>query len=236
MQSSSQKVAAVNGGVMQIAEGDADRERDLVLGALAHDLRSPLQAILMGIAIVARAGPSDALLSKMTSVVKGMERLIDQLLSFACTRTGEIQLARRPVALAPLCQELIGELKLAYPRHAISFGPPCGDACGEWDPDRLAQVVRNLLSNALMHGDQRTPVSLTIRDTGDAAELSVANSGKPIPDEVRAHLFEPFRRGSGDGCGLGLYIVDQLVRAHGGSIELISGATIVFKVTLPKAR
>jgi sigma-B regulation protein RsbU (phosphoserine phosphatase) len=226
----------VNGQVMQIGERDADRERALVLGALAHDLRSPLQALLTGIAIIARAGPSDALLSKMTSLVNGMERLIDQLLSFARTRTGAIQLARRPVALVPLCQELIAELKLAYPRHAISFGPPSDDVSGEWDPDRLLQFVRNLLCNALMHGDQGTPVSLTIRDDGDIAELSVANSGKPIPDEVRAHLFEPFRRGSGVGSGLGLYIVDQLVRAHGGSIELTSGPNIVFKVTLPKAR
>jgi sigma-B regulation protein RsbU (phosphoserine phosphatase) len=230
------KVTTVNGAVVQIAEGHPDRQRDLVLGALAHDLRSPLQAILMGIGIVARAGPSDAVISKMTSLVKGMERLIDQLLSFARTGTGEIRLARRPVALAPLCQELIGEVKLAHPRRTIWFGPPCDDASGEWDPDRLAQVVRNLLCNAVKHGDQGTPVWVTLRDTGDAAELSVANRGQPIPEELRAHLFEPFRRGSGDGCGLGLYIVDQLVRAHGGSIEVTSGPIIVFKVTLPKAR
>jgi signal transduction histidine kinase len=220
----------------QITERNDDRDRDLVLGTLAHDLRSPLQALLMGIGIVARGRPSDALLSKMTSLVKGMERLIDQLLSFARTRTGEIQLERRPVALAPLCEELIGELNLAHPRQPISFGLPCDDACGQWDPDRLSQVVRNLLCNALMHGDQDMPVSLTIRDTGDAAELSVANRGKPIPEEVRAHLFEPFKRGSGEGSGLGLYIVDQLVRAHGGSIEFTSGPEIVFKVKLPKAR
>ena len=62
------------------------------------------------------------------------------------------------------------------------------------------------------------------------------NSGKPIPEEQRAHLFGPFRRGSGNGSGLGLYIVDQIVRAHGGSIELTSDTTTVFKVTMPKRR
>jgi len=214
--------------------GDVDRARDLLLGTVAHDLRVPLQAILMGIGVVERGGPSDDLISTLRSVVNGMDRLIAQLLSFAHTRSANIQLARRPVVLAKLCREVVGQLQLAYPRAAISLGPPCDEACGEWDPDRLWQVVCNLLSNALTHGDRRRPVSLKIRDLGNAVELNVANSGRPIPAEMRAHLFEPFRRGSGKGAGLGLYIVDQIVRAHGGTIDVTSDTTTVFKVTLAK--
>jgi signal transduction histidine kinase len=215
---------------------DADRERDLILGQLAHDLRAPLQAILTGIGIVARRGPSDAVLSQLASLVKGMDRMIDQLLSFARARNGAIQLARRPVALAALCREVIDEMALVYPHRAFWLEPAGDDVRGEWDPDRLAQVVRNLLSNAVKHGDQESPVNLAIHDVGDAAELSVANRGEPIPEELRPHLFEPFRRGgSGDGAGLGLYIVDQIVQAHGGSVELKSDATTVFTVKLPKA-
>jgi signal transduction histidine kinase len=217
--------------------GDAEHERDLILGELAHDLRTPLHAILMGIGIVARAGPSDAVLSQLRSVVKRMDRMIDQLLSFSRARNGALQLARRPVALAALCREVIGEMALVCPRRAIWFGSASDEVRGQWDPDRLAQVVRNLLSNALTHGERDSAVLLAIRDVGDAAELSVANRGKPIPDELRAHLFEPFRRGGpGKGAGLGLYIVDQIVHAHGGSVDLRSDATTIFTVTLPKKR
>ena len=221
--------------VISTAEWDAERERDLFLGELAHDLRGPLHAILVGVGIVARAGPSDAVVSQVRSMVKVMDRMIDQLLSFARARTGAIELARQPVALAALCREVISEMTLIYPRRAIWFGPACDEVCGDWDPDRLAQVARNLLSNALTHGDQKSPVMLGVRDVGDAAELSIENRGEPIPEELRAHLFEPFRRGrSGSGAGLGLYIVDQIARAHGGSVELSSAATTVFTVTLPK--
>jgi signal transduction histidine kinase len=214
---------------------DVERERALIIGELAHDLRVPLQAILTGVGILGRRGPSDAVLSQITSVVKGMDRMIDQLLNFASARNGAIQLARRPVALAALCREVIGEMTLAYPDRALRFEPACDEVCGDWDPDRLAQVVRNLLSNALKHGDQESPVNLAIHDVGDAVELSVANRGERIPEELRPHLFEPFRRGgSGEGAGLGLYIVDQIVHAHGGSVELRSDTTTVFTVKLPK--
>jgi sigma-B regulation protein RsbU (phosphoserine phosphatase) len=215
--------------------GDAERERDLILGELAHDLRAPLQAIVLGLGIVARAGPSDAVVSQLRSVVRRMERMIDQLLDFARARNGAIQLARRPVGLAALCREVIAEMRLAYPRRALWFAPGPVDVRGEWDPDRLAQVVRNLLSNALKHGDRQSPVFLAIRDDRDAAQLTVANRGEPIPQELRAHLYEPFRRGGpGNGAGLGLYIVDQIVHAHGGSVEVRSDATTLFTVTLPK--
>jgi phosphoserine phosphatase RsbU/P len=215
--------------------GDAERERDLILGELAHDLRAPLQAIVLGLGIVARAGPSDAVVSQLRSVVRRMERMIDHLLDFARARNGAIQLARRPVGLAALCREVIAEMRLAFPRRALWFAPGPVDVRGEWDPDRLAQVVRNLLSNALKHGDRQSPVFLAIRDDGDAARLTVANRGEPIPQELRAHLYEPFRRGgSGNGAGLGLYIVDQIVHAHGGSVEVRSDATTLFTVTLPK--
>jgi signal transduction histidine kinase len=204
----------------------------------------------MGALIVERGGRSNAVLSQLRSMVKGMDRMIDQLLSFARARTGAIELARRPVALVALCREVIGEMALLYPRRAICLGPACDEVCGDWDPDRLAQVARNLLSNALTHGDRRSPVLLAIRDVGAAAELSVESRGKPIPPELRAHLFEAFRRGGpGTGAGLGLYIVDQIARAHGGSVELSrrsaepdcgsvdagGDAVTVFTVRLPKS-
>jgi signal transduction histidine kinase len=227
--------AAMTQAAIPIAERDAERERDLILGELAHDLRGPLHAILVGVSIVARAGPNDAVVSQLRSMVQAMDRMIDQLLGFARARTGAIELARQPVPLAALCRDLIAEMRLIYPRRAIWFGPACDEVCGDWDPDRLAQVARNLLSNALTHGDQKSPVMLAVRDVGDAAELSIENQGRPIPEGLRAHLFEPFRRGdSGRGVGLGLYIVDQIARAHGGAVEVESAATTVFTVTLPK--
>jgi signal transduction histidine kinase len=119
-----------------------------------------------------------------------------------------------------------------------------GDAHGTWDPGRMAQVISNLVSNAVAHGAPYAPVTVQIDATGDDhVDLSVHNEGPPIPPELLPVLFEPFRRGTGDksprGLGLGLYIVRQLVEAHGGTVDVRSTApegttfTIELQRTLP---
>ena len=109
------------------------------------------------------------------------------------------------------------------------------------DTDRIAQVVTNLMSNARQHGAPRMPIHVSAMPRGDAIELTVANHGAPIPDEVMAHLFSPFKPESlgqsrnRNGLGLGLYIAEQVVRDHQGEIAVdCRDGLVIFTVTLPR--
>ncbi len=215
----------------------ADEERDARLGELGHDLREPLNAISTGIQLVERGVPAKAqVLSAMRFTVQRIDRMIDQLLPLARSGSGELVLKRERVPLAAICREAIDEASLAYPGHPIEF-ESWDDAPGEWDHDRLLQVAQNLLSNALSHGAAGEPVIVSVVDCSEEALLAVANRGEPIPDPVREHLFDPARRWTWSSDHLGLYIVKEIVRAHGGRIDLISDdSATVFHVWLPKQR
>ena len=134
-------------------------------------------------------------------------------------------LDKKLVSLTPVLSHVVDELKIIWPkRHIITeFG---ADEMVECDPNRIAQLLSNLLANALTHGAQDKPVYVkTI--SKDEFELSVINSGQPIPDDHIKKLFEPFAREdirpSQQGLGLGLYIAAEISRAHGG--ELIATST-----------
>lgn len=214
-----------------------EEERDVRIGELGHDLRIPLTAISMGIQLVQRDVPAKAeILSAMHLTVRRMERLINQLLGFARSSTGAVVLHRERVSLARICSEAIDEAALAHPGHPIQFAD-WDDAPGEWDRDRLLQVVRNLLANALDHGAAGEPVIVSVIDCNDEALLAVANRGQPIPAPHREHLFAPPNRGALSGDHLGLHIVREIVRAHAGRIELTSDdSATVFHIWLPKER
>ena len=212
-----------------------EEERDFHLGELGHDLRVPLNALSMGIELVQRDSPAKAeILSTMQRTAKTMDRLIERLLRSARAGEGEVQLRRERGPLADVCRQAVAEISLAYPGHPVQLD--CWDeVSGEWDRDRLLQVMRNLLSNAMEHGDPGTPVMVSVIDCNEEVLLTVANTGQPIPDPFRDHLFDPTRRGTWPSDHLGLYIVREIVRAHGGRIELTSDeSATVFHVWLPK--
>jgi signal transduction histidine kinase len=111
-----------------------------------------------------------------------------------------------------------------------------GDVTGEWDPARIEQVVSNLLTNACHHGAPRRPVQVRVTGVENAVLIAVHNEGPPIPREVLPRIFEPFFSGGREqgGLGLGLHIVRSVVEAHGGTIEVSSGAGgTTFTVVLP---
>jgi signal transduction histidine kinase len=210
-------------------------ERELRLGEVAHDLLSPLTAIRFGIHVARQRGNEahDALL-RIDAATGAMERIISELLDFSRSRLAVPEQA--PVALAEVCRSVIADAAIVYPDREIVLDVH-GDPIGEWDRVPLRQVVRNLIENALEHGQSDTPVEVSVTDSGNHAILSVVNSGSPVPDELRAHLFEPFRRRSSKskGVGLGLFMVKRIVEAHGGSVEMSSDETrTVFQVVLPK--
>jgi signal transduction histidine kinase len=136
----------------------------------------------------------------------------------------------------------VEELRASHPGQPVLLETQ-GDGQGAWDADRLEQVVGNLLANALKHGAPGRPVTVRLETTGPEALLCVHNEGPPIPPEELPHIFDAYRRavrtrerGADTGLGLGLYITEHIVRAHGGRVEVASSheAGTSFRVWLPR--
>jgi PAS domain S-box-containing protein len=220
------------------ARKTAEREREIFLGALGHDLRSPLSTIMIhSVLLRRRAGPSvDGSLGRIDASAKRMARMIDDLLDFARSRTGELQIRRAAVDLVAVCREVLYEVGFPHPERTIEF-THSGETVGEWDGDRIGQVVQNLASNAIAHGAPSSPIEVSVEGLDDVVRISVKNRGRPVSEEMREHLFDPFRRGRtpGGGAGLGLYIAKQIVAGHRGTIDFVSDEErTVFRVELPR--
>jgi signal transduction histidine kinase len=139
--------------------------------------------------------------------------------------------------LQQVCDEILIEVRAAHPGVAVGFAAN-GDMTGEWDRDRLAQVISNLLGNAIQHGGGG-PITVTADGTADTVTFRVHNGGRPIPIAAHASVFEPLARGdSGEAqsIGLGLFIARAIVTGHGGEIVLKSsdGSGTTFEVRLPR--
>jgi len=221
-----------------------DLFRDQFIGVLSHDLRTPLGAITAGAALLTL--PEDNpqrrswVVTRIMNSAQRMERMIGDLLDVTRARLGgSIPLKRRPVDLRQVCDEAMMEIRAGQPDAVVRLQAG-GDLRGEWDPDRLAQIVSNLVGNAIQHGSG-TPVTLTAQGDGDSVTLAVHNGGLPIPPDVLPFVFEPLARGRAEGAshsiGLGLFIARAIVSAHGGNIQVSSSvdAGTTFTVALPKA-
>jgi signal transduction histidine kinase len=223
------------------------RAVDYILGIVGHDLRNPLGAIHMSAALMQKRGALEGwqarAVDRMRSSAGRMGRIIADLLSYTRTRLGTgIPITRRAARLDEIVRRAVDELAAANPDRALEVDAQ-GDLGGEWDPDRLEQVVSNLVSNAIDHGDPGTPVRVELSvDDADGVRLVVRNQGPSMPPEVLSHLFEPFSRPpdeksrKGSGLGLGLYISREIVRGHGGDIGVDTGENETrITVRLPRA-
>jgi PAS domain S-box-containing protein len=229
------------------ARDESDRFRELFIGMLGHDLRTPLSAILMGSALLLRRGTlSEAEVQSVRRVHTSgqrMARMIDQLLDFTRTRLGGgIPAQCKTLDLRDLLEHVVEELSAANPEAVVTLEHE-GATGGAWDEDRLAEVFSNLIHNALKHGDgEQVRVSLRGEDT--EVFVRVHNGGEPIDPSVLPLIFDPFRRaerraeGKKSGLGLGLYISQQIVMAHAGEIRVRSTKQegTIFEVVLPRAR
>jgi PAS domain S-box-containing protein len=220
----------------------AERERELFLAALGHDLRGPLTAItlaassLLHLAALPQAAVNTVL--RIGRSGERMTRLISQLLDFARARAGQpLVLTPRRLDLRELWHHALDEVALSEPARRIALTSD-GNTFGEWDPDRMLQLFQNLVGNALHYGDATRPITITLRGQREEVACDVHNYGEPIPPTLLPVLFDPFRRGhhGGVGLGLGLYIARQIVAAHGGSIEGLSSADegTTFRVVVPR--
>jgi signal transduction histidine kinase len=217
-----------------------------LLGIVSHDLRNPIGAIRLTAALMLRREPREErdviALRRIVSASERANRLILDLLD--CTQAsirGELPVRLGPADLGEIARQVAEEHRSTHPERTIELVRE-GDTRLEGDADRLAQLASNLISNALHHGTTERPVRVGVRGAASFVELTVVNSGEPIPPAVRAKMFKPFQR-SGQSMqpgqrsiGLGLFIVDHLVRAHGGTIGVeSSGGDTTFRVTLPKS-
>ncbi|HEY1955588.1 MAG TPA: sensor histidine kinase [Polyangiaceae bacterium] len=224
---------------MEHAEA-SDRER--FVAVLGHDLRTPLNAIKMAGSILVRSdldSQQEAFAHKIVRAADRMNGMIGDLLDFAALRSGSLTLDRCRCDLRSTCGEVIDELRLAHTERVIQFEAE-GECEGTWDGQRMAQVMSNLIANALTYSPPDTPVTVKLQGTGTLVTLAVHNAGDAIPADQQACIYTPFKRGSkrkSGGVGLGLFIAHEMVRAHGGSISLRSepGDGTTFTVHVPRA-
>lgn len=234
---------AVRGYTLQV-----DQARRMFLAILAHDLRNPLNAMLISAEALSETPPLDPspaeIGAQITASGTAMSRMLTDFLDFAQTQLGKaIPLTRLPTDLGMLCEEVAAESRAAYPERTIRVATR-GDLTGQWDPGRLRQVLSNLVGNAIQHGAVEGAIELVAADVGSVVRFSVRNEGTQIPPDLLPRIFEPLSRGLSSearkkgragSMGLGLYIAREVVTAHGGSITVDSkpGET-TFSVSLPR--
>jgi sigma-B regulation protein RsbU (phosphoserine phosphatase) len=224
------------------SQAELDRQRasaedraqfaEQMVGIVSHDLRNPLSAIQLSAYALSRAdlaGPQRKALDRIASSTQRAQRLIEDLLDFTVAKVGRgLTVRRDPIELHQVVAGAAEELRTAFPgraveHHAMGSGPCRGD------PDRLTQAIGNLVANAMAYGAIDQPVRITSRIGGDSFAIEVHNAGKPIAPEPLASLFEPMTRGfsvanSSRSVGLGLFIVREIARAHGGEVAVESSA------------
>ena len=222
---------------------EALRLNEMYMAVLSHDLRSPLTAILTAAMVIQREPGTDkvqVLASQVQNSGRRMSRMIEDLLDVARVRqAGGMPLQYTQVTLSEVLERAVQELQESNPERSVTVSMQ-GDLSGHWDEERLMQVASNLLGNAVQHGLAEHPVTVQMDGSrSDVVVFEIANAGT-IPETLMDHLFNPFRErshkpGRNQGLGLGLYIVQQIVLAHGGSIKVHSqNGHTNFRVQLPR--
>jgi len=224
-----------------------DELRERLIGIVGHDLRTPLSTVAMAAGLMLKRGTlsqEDArATARIARTTERMAKIISELLDFTRARLGGgIPIHPQPIDLGDVCAEVIAEIEISHPERSVVLHTD-GDSRGVWDKERLGQVVSNLVGNAIKHGSSDGPIEVRIRTEGDVVTLSVHNEGPAILPDLLPSVFDPFRSypsesaHRGDGLGLGLYICQEMVRAHGGDITVQSSDTTgtTFTVQLPRS-
>ena len=221
-----------------------DFERQLI-GIVSHDLRNPVNAMTLAASSALRhLDSAEQVRTKLTRIRLSGERaikLIGDFLDLTQVHLGKgIPVSYHPACLARVASQVVDEIRQVHPQRTIVLVGR-DDTLGDFDADRMAQVIGNLLGNALAYSPADTPVTLTLGGDAQVFALTVHNFGEPIPPGLQATLFEPLKRGRHDGnsgrsIGMGLFIVAEIVRAHQGSVRVESASPTGTSFTVSLAR
>ena len=218
--------------------GESLRLQETFVAALNHDLRTPLQAISIGLEALGDTeltAEQQEVTRRLASATHRMSIMLDELHDVARTRLGEgIALERKRSELCKVVQDVVREAELRVSDKELVLQAR-GDTMGDWDVARMSRLTANLVTNALVHGAGTVDVRVDGTQTSEVT-LEVHNPGVIPPDQIPT-LFEPFKRGqTGEGLGLGLYIVREIAGAHGGAVTVTSTAIggTQFTVRLPR--
>ena len=220
-----------------------EQARDLLLGMLGHDLRTPLQSIQMTAHYLTALNAGEKVSEAAGRLINSgarMKALLDDLLDFNRTRLGlGIDVARTHVDLGTLLADDVKELRAAHPEHPLDLEVR-GDCRGMWDGRRVEQLLTNLVTNAMKYGTPRALVRVVVTGEEKDVRINVMNSGPAIDPAIVGQLFEPLARGAhpasgDDSLGLGLYIAQEIAKGHGGMITARSaGSETTFTARLPR--
>jgi signal transduction histidine kinase len=221
---------------------EMEQLRNVFLGVLGHDLRGPLNAILLTSQLISKLAEDPKISAPLGTLIRSgrrMAALLDTLLEFNRSTLGSGMLVqRKQVDLAPECAAELEVLRAALPGAELVL--QChGALAGNFDASRVREALANLVSNATTYG-KAAPIAIDVTDQGEMVSLKVTNTGPEIPPADIPRLFEPLRRGAEapaerTNLGLGLFIVEQIAHAHGGTVACQSqdGQTC-FELKLPK--
>lgn len=225
-----------------------DDSRNLLLGILGHDLRTPLGVIHMSAGYLLRTDALDGAQTKAAARIltsaERMKAMVKDILDFTQTAFGmPLPIAPAPADLGQLTRSIVGEIAALVPASRMELSCE-GDLSGRWDGGRISQMLSNLIGNAIQHGKAEVPVSVRVSGCAQEVRVEIWNDAPRIPLEAQKTLFLPLRqtpaaegqkRAGSSGLGLGLYIAREIAVAHGGTIRLASDESgTTFAVSLPR--
>jgi signal transduction histidine kinase len=224
-----------------------EHSKEMFLAMLGHDLRTPLGAIIGSAHIMVNTKDLPEIALRRAFLIlnssQRMNALVGDLLDFTRSRLGRgIPIVRTDMDIARVCRHTVEEIAALHPQRVVNFDAT-GEVQGRWDPARITQAFSNVISNAVQHGSDKTPINVVVRGGADEVVLAVQNRGPVIPANELDKIFNPLYRIEGDkpvapreNLGLGLYISERIVAAHGGTIDVESsdehGTT--FTIHLPR--
>lgn len=225
---------------------EVERARNLLLGMLGHDMRSPLNTMLMTASYLSALDAGERVSTAAARLLRSgasLRALLDDLTEFNRATLGQsLKVTPTDADLGAAVTDELEQLRGAHPGRRIELSAT-GDGRGRWDAARMQQLLRNLVSNAIQHGSPDQPVRVALQGEEADVRLEVTNHGPEIEPSALDQIFEPLRRGPGQGdghdprrgLGLGLFIVREIVKAHGGEVDVrsASGET-TFVVRLPR--
>jgi len=226
-----------------------DYSKDLLLGVLGHDIRTPIGAILMSGKLLPMIGTLNEkqtfLAAQICECSLRVNSIVSDLLDLARARMGtRLPVVKEWMDIGLVARQVVDEIKALYPTRSVDL-EITGDVQGSWDTIRMGQIFSNLIGNAVQYGTEGSPIGVTVLGTTHEVTISVHNECDPIPAAQLTTIFDSFTRGDQKSngldvdfanLGLGLFITKEIVTAHGGSIDIISNQTegTTFAARIPR--